>query len=173
MALNAWQGASTLSNETGTWCNTGNPGGPGSKFSLQTGSPTVHPGAAASLVSIALPAGNFVVSWSAILTVAAASSSNFGLYNASTLVATSVNGTSAAAYPQAPVTVVIASGGATLAVKAIASDASGTYNASFSASPPPVAVQDYPFTDPTFQNFTAQQYAGWTGSGANVAPIYT
>ena len=34
-------------------------------------------------------------------------------------------------------------------------------------------VNSYPFTSPEFQAFTAQQYAGWTGSGENVAPIYT
>ena len=97
------------------------------------------PPAGTAVASAAAPAGTYAVNWSTVLTgtLAAGDEQNMGLYVGATLQATCVNGINAGTIEaQPPVQVVVPTGGATIAVKAINNaSASTTYQASFSATP--------------------------------------
>jgi hypothetical protein len=103
----------------------------GGASTITVGSQT-SPAAGTTITSQALAAGTYAVSWSVQLsgTVSASDVNNFGLYNGVTLVATSLNSGATSTYSQPNLTVVIPGGGATLAIKAIATATTGAvYNA--------------------------------------------
>jgi hypothetical protein len=85
------------------------------------------PAAGTTITSQAVGAGTYTVQWSVQISTATATlANNFGLYNGATLVATSMNSLAVGTYPQPPVTMVL-SAGATIAIKAIASETTATY----------------------------------------------
>ena len=94
-----------------------------------TGTTSATPSAGTAVTSqvvAAATAGTYLLSWTATLQTAAAAgdANNFGLYNGSTLLATSVNAGTVGSYPQAPVLAQIASG-STVAIKNIAVGSTG------------------------------------------------
>lgn len=109
----------------------------GGASSTTSGSAT-SPGAAAVITSQALAAGTYAVQWTVVLsgTLGAGDANNLQLTNGATQVATSLNAGAAGTYGQQSATVVIPSGGATLAVKSIAAaTVGGTYAAQLTATP--------------------------------------
>jgi hypothetical protein len=108
--------------------------GPATASSAST---SATPTAATPVTSQSLATGTFLLSWTAALQTAAAAgdANNFGLYNGSTLLATSVNAGAVGTYPQAAVTAYLGAG-ATVAVKVIANATTGAvYNASLTVTP--------------------------------------
>jgi hypothetical protein len=102
-----------------------------------TGTTSATPGGGTTVASQALAAGTYMLSWTAQLETAAASgdADNFGLYDGSTLLATSVNAGVIGSYPQAAVSACLGAG-ATVAVKNIAAGSSGSvYAASLTVTP--------------------------------------
>ena len=102
-----------------------------------SGTTSATPGAGTSVTSQALATGDFLLSWTAVLQTAAAAgdANNFGLYNGSVLLATSVNAGTVGTYPQAAVAVYLGAA-ATVAVKNIAAGSTGSvYNASLTVTP--------------------------------------
>ena len=86
-----------------------------------SGTTAANPAAGTTMASTDLAAGTYQVSWTVQLsgTVAAGDANNFGLYNGTDLVATSVNAAETGSYPQAQAAVTIPAAGATLAIKNI------------------------------------------------------
>lgn len=104
------------------------------------------PAAGATIASITLPAGSYTVQWELGLsgTLAAADADNLGLFVGATQVATSENQGAAGNWPQVPVAIEVASGGTTVALKAIGAGTAGSvYTASLSAQFS-VALASYP-----------------------------
>lgn len=109
----------------------------GTYTSATTEGSQTSPGAATTITSQALGGGSYSVQWGVQLggTVATVDANNFGLYNGASLVATSLNSGVAGTYPQPAEVVAVASGGATLAVKAIGNATSGAiYNAQLTSA---------------------------------------
>jgi hypothetical protein len=102
-----------------------------------SGTTTATPGAGTTVASEVLATGTFLLSWTATLQTAAAAgdANNFGLYNGTTLLATSVNAGSLGTYPQAAVNTYLGAG-ATIAVENIAAGSTGSvYKASLTVTP--------------------------------------
>jgi hypothetical protein len=98
----------------------------------------VAPAAGATIASINLPTGVYVVKWTVQLTgaAAAADADNFQLTATTPAATTSVNNGAAGIYQQADVTVVNGPAATTIAVKAIGAGTAGvTYTASIDAVP--------------------------------------
>ena len=99
-----------------------------------SGKTGANPAAGTTIASTNLAAGTYSVNWAVQLsgTVLTGDANNFGLYNGSELVATSVNAAEAGSYPQSQESVTIPDAGATLAVKNInAGTAEAVYAAYF------------------------------------------
>lgn len=110
---------------------------PAGQSSANSGSVT-SPGAAATITSLALPAGTYSVQWTVVLsgTLGAGDTNNLQLTNGAAQVAPSLNAGAAGTYVQQTATVVVPAGGATVAVKSIAAaTAGGVYAAQLTASP--------------------------------------
>ncbi len=92
-----------------------------------TGTTAATPAAGVTVTSQALSAGTYLLSWTAQLETAAAAgdADNFGLYDGSTLLATSVNPGTVGSYPQAAVGAYLGAG-ATVAVETIAAGTTGS-----------------------------------------------
>lgn len=107
--------------------------------SLENEARVASPAAGATIASLALTGGEWIVSWIVALdgTVAAADENNFILTNGAATVAQSVNpGAVGGPWPQETQTVEVAFGGATVAVKALAAGTAGAgYSASLVATP--------------------------------------
>src|ERR1035441_9079980 len=102
-----------------------------------SGTTTATPGAGTTVASEVLATGTFLLSWTATLQTAAAAgaANNFGLYNGTTLLATSVNAGSLGTDPQAAVNTYLGAG-ATIAVENIAAGSTGSaYKASLTVTP--------------------------------------
>ena len=151
--------------------------GPGSPSS---GTTSASPGSGTSVTSQTAGPGTFLLSWTAQLETAAASgdADNFGLYNGSTLLATSVNAGTVASYPQAPVSAYLAAS-VTVAVKTIAAGSTGSvYAASLTITPlMGAADRDVDWTGPgspaewCVGNYPATFYAGtplWLDSAGSL-----
>ena len=97
------------------------------------------PGAAATIAATGtLPAGTYLVQWTAVLsgTLGAGDANNLQLTNGATQVATSLNAGAAGTYVQQSATVVVPAGGAIVAVKSIAAaTVGGVYAAQLTAAP--------------------------------------
>lgn len=111
----------------------------GTQTSQESEGTVVSPAAGATVTSITLPQGVYTVAWNVMLTgtVGAADTNNFQLLQAASALLTSVNGiTVGQEYNQAPVTVTIPQGGATIFVKTIgAGTVASSYTAQLSISP--------------------------------------
>lgn len=106
------------------------PGNPGQSSSVTTAK--AAPGAGDVVTTLTPGAGIYTVNWS-VSPAGGAHANNFGLYNDTTLIATSNNPVTAGTYLQPQVTVVMAAG-KTLTTKAILADAGVTYTATTSLS---------------------------------------
>lgn len=102
-----------------------------------SGTTPANPAAETTMASTNLTAGTYSVNWEVQLsgTVLAGDANNFGLYNGSNLVATSVNAAQAGSYPQSQATVTIPAGGAALAIKNIAQGTAGAVYAAYFTLP--------------------------------------
>lgn len=107
--------------------------------SLENEARVAAPAAGATIASLALTGGEWVIQWIVALdgTVAAADENNFILTNGATTVAQSVNpGAVGGPWPQESQTVEVGFGGATVAVKALGAGTAGSgYSASLVATP--------------------------------------
>lgn len=107
--------------------------------SLQVEGNQNAPGAGTTIATLALPAGEWVITWGVEVsgTVAAAEINNFQLLQAATPLLNSANGNGVGnVYQQPPVIVSIPVGGANVLVKNInAATAASVYSASIAASP--------------------------------------
>jgi hypothetical protein len=102
-----------------------------------TGTTSATPAAGTSATTQTVGPGTFLLSWTVQLQTAAASgdANNFGLYNGSTLLATSVNAGVIASYPQVAVNAYLEASAA-VAVKNIAIGSTGSvYAASLTVTP--------------------------------------
>lgn len=102
-----------------------------------SGTTSATPSAGTTITSQSLPAGTFLLSWTAVLETAAAGgdADNFGLYSGPTLLAASVNAGTVGPWPQTAVTTWLGAT-ATVAVKNIAEGSSGAvYAASLTVTP--------------------------------------
>ena len=97
------------------------------------------PPANTTIASILLPQGEWVVNWTIAFggTTSATEQNNVALYQAGVLNSQAENGfTAGTEYPQAPVTLSIPAGGATIAIKnTLAGTAASVYFASITATP--------------------------------------
>jgi hypothetical protein len=100
-----------------------------SNSGVLTGTPVVDPGAGATIASTIVGGGFYQVDWTVeIQTAAATVPNNFALQVNGVTQETSVNGTAVGVYPQNP-RLIFVNGIATVAIVAIAADATGTYDA--------------------------------------------
>ena len=102
-----------------------------------SGTTSATPGSGTTVTSQTAGPGTFLLSWTAVLQTAAAAGdvNNFGLYNGSTLLATSVNTATIASFPQAAVPAYLGAS-VTVAVKTIGAGSTGSvYNASLTVTP--------------------------------------
>jgi hypothetical protein len=102
-----------------------------------SGTTSATPTSGTTVTSQTAGPGNFLLGWTAQLETAAAGgdANNFGLYNGSALLATSVNAGTVASYPQSAVAAYLEAS-ATVAVKNIGAGSSGSvYNASLTVTP--------------------------------------
>lgn len=102
-----------------------------------SGTTGATPALGTTVTSQALSAGTYLLSWTAELQAAAAAgdADNFGLYAGTTLLATSVNAGTVAAYPQAAVSAYLGAA-ATVSVQNIAAGTTGSvYAASLTVTP--------------------------------------
>lgn len=103
------------------------------------------PGAAATIASVAAAAGTYTVQWTVVLsgTLGAGDANNLQLTNGATQVAISTNAGAAGTYVQQTATIVVAAGGATVAVKSIgAATVGGVYAAQLTITPTPGTTGD-------------------------------
>lgn len=102
-----------------------------------SGTSGAAPTAGTTVTSQALDAGTYLLSWTAQLETAAAAgdADNFGLYDGTTLLATSVNTGTVGTYPQAAVTAYLGAA-ATVSVQNIGAGTTGAaYHASLTVTP--------------------------------------
>jgi hypothetical protein len=169
MTILAPLGASYTGETNANWTGEGGANIAG-QFGQVIGLAVTTPGALATLTGpVYVPQGVYTIQWTVTISVATATvANNFRVYGGAAgttaLGSASVNTTAVGTTAQAAFTTTVAAGGAQLSVKSVASDATGTYQATFGSLPlVSVFPADYPFTDPVFTNFTAQQYASPTG----------
>jgi hypothetical protein len=93
------------------------------------------PGAAATITSLALPAGTYLINWTVSPGAGAAHANNFQLLNGATQVAISINATTNISYPQTAILVTVPAGGGTVSIASILADAGTTYSAQLVATP--------------------------------------
>lgn len=111
-----------------------------------TGTTGATPAAGTTVASAALVPGEYTISWTVGLsgTPGNADRNNFGLYQGSTLIATSANSQAVNDYIQSPVVVVLTAN-TTIAVKVIATPTTGAvYDANINAVPVSVVAPDDP-----------------------------
>ena len=109
----------------------------GSSFgnpAVSTGS-VAAPGAAATITSLSLPAGTYLINWTVSPGAGAAHANNFQLLNGATQIAVSINATTNISYPQTAILVTVPAGGGTISIASILADAGTTYSAQLVASP--------------------------------------
>lgn len=103
-----------------------------------SGTTSATPAGGTTVTSQTLAPGTFLLGWTAALQTAAAGgdANNFGLYNGTTLLATSVNAGTVASYPQAAVSTYVGSAATVIAVKNIGAGTTGSvYNAALTVTP--------------------------------------
>lgn len=99
-----------------------------------TGANVSTPAAGTVLATVAAPAGNYEVEWITHNNITIGLGNNYGLYINGVLAGTSDNGTPAGFTTQPNINVSVPVAG-TISVRAIATDATGTYQAAFTAIP--------------------------------------
>lgn len=111
----------------------------GAQSSAENSATIVSPAQFANVVTLALPAGEWVITWEVMVTgtTGAPEVNNFLIKNGATNLVTSVNGSTVGVeYPQTPLTVIVPAGGANISIiTAAAGTVGASYTASITASP--------------------------------------